>query len=542
MTEPAAQLTSRVVSDALAERARQEPDRRYVSCGGEWLTFGDLHARAGRVAADLTALGLGRGDRVALIVPNRQEMVELFFACARLGVVQVPLNCFLVGEFLRHQLADSGAETLVADGAGLRSAAGVLAGTAVKRVVTLDDPNGLSTATPVGVETLPYADLRAATGSAADVEQRASDLFAILYTSGTTGPAKGCMIPNGYYWANARANADAGWVVPGDRIFTAFPLFHMAGHHALLSALVNGASVSVEPQFNASTFMARAAEEQATVLLGVGPMGMAVLAQPPSDADTARAFRMAMFTPMHPTHQEAFEARFSTPVIAEGYGQTECSPATISPLHGERRRGTAGRAAAHVEIRIVDDDDVEVPVGQLGEIVLRPREPDVMFAGYWGQPSATLESFRNLWHHTGDSGRIDADGFVTFVDRKTDALRRRGENISSFEVEAAIARHPAVAQAAITAVPGPLGADDIDVKATIVPTPGAEPTPEELFAFFAEHLPYFTVPRYVELRPSLPVSALGRVQKHVLRAEGVTDGTWDFQALGLTMAPEDRRR
>lgn len=537
MSDRALAAGRRVIGDVLRSRAAEEPDRPYAKCGGDWIAFAELDEVTDRVAAGLAGLGVGRGDRIALLVPNRQEMIELFFACAKLGAVQVPLNCFVVGEFLRHPLCDSGAATLITDEAGLRSAGAVLGGTDVKRVVSLDDGGDV----PVGIDAVAYTELRATSRPAPRPELAPRDLFAILYTSGTTGMPKGCMIPNGYYFGNARANAEAGWIVPGDRVFTAFPLFHMGGHHAIVSALVNGASVCVEPQFNASTFLERAQTEGATVLLGVGPMGTAILAQPASPADAERSFRMAMFVPMHPAHQADFEARFNTPVIAEGYGQTECSPATISALGGERKRGTTGRPVAHLQLRIVDDDDREVPIGEVGEIVLRPREPDMVFQGYWANPDATVETFRNLWHHTGDYGRVDDDGFVTFVDRKNDALRRRGENISSFAVEAAILRHPAVAQVAITAVPGPLGADDIDVKATIVCAAGAEPTPEELFTFFCEQLPYFAVPRFVELRPSLPLSALGRVQKHVLRSEAVGETWWDLPALGLVMPADERR-
>ena len=190
-------------------------------------------------------------------------------------------------------------------------------------------------------------------------------------------------------------------------------------------------------------------------------------------------------------------------------------------------------------MRIVDDDDLEVPRGETGEIVLRPLEPDSMFAGYWGRPEETLHTFLNLWHHTGDYGRMDDDGFVSFVDRKKDALRRRGENVSSMELEQAIARHPKVAEVAVHAVPA--AATEDDIKACVVLVPGETATPEELFAHFEAHLPYFAVPRYVELVPALPKNAVGRVLKHELRAAGVTPATWDLEALGLTVGRDARR-
>jgi crotonobetaine/carnitine-CoA ligase len=190
-------------------------------------------------------------------------------------------------------------------------------------------------------------------------------------------------------------------------------------------------------------------------------------------------------------------------------------------------------------VRIVDDDDVEVARGDVGEIVVRPLEPDCMFSGYWGRPTETLDTFRNLWHHTGDFGRMDDDGFVSFVDRKKDALRRRGENVSSMELEAAIVRHPKVAEVAVHAVPS--AATEDDIKACVVLAPEAETTPQELFGFFEANLPYFAVPRYVEVIPALPKNAVGRVLKHELRAAGVTEGTWDLEALGLVVSREARR-
>jgi carnitine-CoA ligase len=298
--------------------------------------------------------------------------------------------------------------------------------------------------------------------------------------------------------------------------------------------------VVFEPQFSASTFLARAAEERATVLAGVGFMGLALLAQPPADSDRGHGIRRSFWIPMAPAQQVAFEERFGIPVLAEAFGQTECFPITMAPASAERARHTLGPPTANYEVALLGDDDTAVPHGTAGEICVRPGTPGVMYSGYWNKPDETVAAWRNLWHHTGDMARRDDAGRLVFVDRKKDALRRRGENVSSLELEAAILAHSGVAAVAVCAVASPLGEDDI--KACIVAAPDAALEPAELFDFCRRTLPYFAIPRYVEVRDALPTNALGRVMKHVLRSEGLPRGTWDFEALGLTVARDERRK
>jgi crotonobetaine/carnitine-CoA ligase len=530
-------MVERVVSAILRARAARCPDEPLVKCGGDWLTVADVDRIADRTAGGLAALGLGKGDRVAVIAESRQEYVELFFACARLGVVQVPLNTFLKGEFLRYQLVDSGAACVIVDEPGFRRVAPLLGRTGIRRVVLLDpDPGDVEV--PGEVTVSAYADLD---GDVPEVAVRPGDPFAIVYTSGTTGPSKGCVLSNGYYTAVPPVLRDNGWITDGERVFTAFQFFHASAQTVMMQALmVPGASVCFEKWFAASTFLDRAQEEGATLLWCLGPMGMALLNQPPRPDDASRDFRLAIMPAMPAPFQERFEARFGTTVCAELYGQTEVLGITLSPIGGPRNRRSLGRPGPHLEVRLVDDDDIEVGVGEVGEIVVRSRIPYGMYSGYWGKPEATVEAWRNLWHHTGDYARADESGFITFLDRKKDSLRRRGENISSFELEAAIAAHPDVAQVAVCGVPSPLGEDDI--KACLVWTGAEPPEPGKLFAFFTETLPYYAVPRYVEIRDTLPVTeASGRVRKNVLREEGVTPGTWDLEQLGFSIARSDRR-
>jgi crotonobetaine/carnitine-CoA ligase len=523
---------TRIVADVLRARAASDPDAPAVRCGGGWLTNAELDAVSDRVAGGLRGLGVAKGDRVAFILPNRTEHIELLFACAKLGAVQVPVNTYLKGEFLRYQLADAAAEVVVVDTAGARALRPLLDDLPVRTVVNCEEP---------GPGEIPYAELRdAEPAEPADLD--VADLVSILYTSGTTGPSKGCMLSNGYYTASPPVFREHGWVADGDRVFSAFQLFHGAAHTMLMQAMCTpGGSVCFEPSFSASTFVARAAEERATLIWALAPMAMAVLARDPAhDPDADSGFRLAVIPGLPVEQAQAFERRFGVPVAGEIYGQTECLGIAFSSVHGQRRPGTLGRPAPHLDVALVDGQDRPVAPGEIGEIVVRPRTPYAMYSGYWRKPEATMTAWRNLWHHTGDAATADADGYLSFVDRTRDSLRRRGENVSSFELEFAVMRHPAVLRAAAVAVPSPLGEDDI--KVCIVAAPGDPPTPEQLFGFFAENLPYYAVPRYLELRDALPTTAAtDRVQKHVLRAEGVTDRTWDLEAMGLTVSRSSRR-
>jgi crotonobetaine/carnitine-CoA ligase len=319
------------------------------------------------------------------------------------------------------------------------------------------------------------------------------------------------------------------------------PLFHMAAIvNTLVSALVWEIHAVIDAQFSAASFFDRAREVDATISVAIAAMVNALLTTPASDRDRDHKLRAMTIVPCTPEAQLAFEKRFGIEAWSEMYGQTECVPVTASPrLGGNRDRSGAGEPADDLEVALFGDDDQPVADGEVGEIVLRPKSKFSMFEGYWNMPEETLKAFRGLWYHTGDLGRTLPSGQIAFVDRKKDAMRRRGENISSMEVEMVIGRHEAVADVAVHAVPSPMGEDD--VKACIVLKPGATVTPETLFDYFCDQMPFYMVPRYVELVDSLPRTAVGRVQKYVLRERSIDDGVWDFDALGLKLSADRRR-
>jgi len=519
------------VGELLRARAAAHPDRDFLWCDDERWTYAETDRRTDAVAAGLSEAGVEQGDRVAVISSNRPEMLELFFGLAKLGAIHVPLNVFLKGDFLSYQLQDSQASTLIADAAGLQAVNVVIDELPdLKRIVVLDES---------GADTISYARIRSSTAPVPQPDLTRASLMAIMYTSGTTGMPKGCMLPHGWYLNTPKSSKHMMGYGEGDVLETALPLFHAWAQGMVMGALWNGLRAVIETTFSPATVAQRWKETGATVYAGVGMMGMAMLAMPSSDADKDHHVRCTLMLPFVPDEQKKFEERFGLTMLSQMYGQTEGGAIVFSALSEERRYGTIGKASPFYDLKLVDDDDQEVARGEVGEIVIRPREPFGMYLGYWRKPEATIEAWRNLWHHTGDQGRMDDDGFITFVDRKKDAIRRRGENVSSVEVEIAIQRHPKIAEVAVHAVPSDISEDDI--KACIVVVSGEEPTPGELFDFFKQNLPYFAMPRYVEIVPELPRNATLRVMKHLLRARGITPGTWDFEQLGLTVARDERR-
>ena len=528
--------TPRVIGDVLRARASELGDRPYLLSGGEQLSFAEMDARSDRVAAGLAEIGVGSGDRVAIISSNRIEMVELFFAVAKLGAVQVPLNAFLKGDFLTYQLNDAEAETLVVDSQAAQAVTALLPELPVLRRLVGLDSGSVEAST---VEVFSYEQIAGSEGPTPRFEVQPSSLMSILYTSGTTGMPKGCMLPHGWYINGASVSSEMVEYREGDVPFTALPLFHAWAQGTVVGALVNRLRAVVDPVFSIGNLLERFIETDATVFMGVGMMGLAMLAAPASDRDRQHNLRVALMFPFTPDQQEQFESRFGARVMSQLYGQTECGAIAYSRISEPRNLSSLGRPAPYFDVKLFDDDDHEVPVGEVGEIVVRPKVPNAIYQGYWRNPEATNATWRNLWHHTGDFGRADRDGFITFIDRKKDALRRRGENVSSIEVERAIVTHPDIAEVAVHAIPSELSEDDI--KACLVLEPGQTVEPTELFDFFKQTLPYFAIPRYVEVMPELPKNATLRVMKHLLRERGVTEETWDFDSLGLSVDKAERR-
>lgn len=488
----------------------------------------DLHSR--RLAAWLAGI-IEPGDRVGVMARNSPLALLTWWACARAGAIVVPYNTGNRGPILAHQLEDSTPRILFCQNEFLAelSAAAAALGPSVTDVVT-ESPIGPEPADSPAWHpstTMHHFDevLRSHPPAPAFRPDPRSTSH-LVYTSGTTGPSKACVVSHGYIANFSVMIAQNMSRRPSDTMWTALPLFHLGAITQVTATVFLGSRLDLASTFSVSRFWedVEAADARMAALIG----SMIVLIANAPECAAARRFHGRLSavsgSPVTVELADRWRKRFGVERVGAGvYGMTEAAPITTTPLGGYRP-GTAGRASDSFEVRVIDEAGQPVSAGLVGEIVARPTRPGVMFDGYWGLPEQTLTAFRDLWFHTGDLGRLDEDGYLHFVDRGKDYLRRGGENISSFEVEAVLATHSQVGEVAVTAVRSDLSEDE--VKATIVAR-GTEPVDyAALHVWCRANLPKYAVPRFLEVRESLPRNAVGRILKHLLRDEGVTADTW----------------
>jgi crotonobetaine/carnitine-CoA ligase len=438
----------------------------------------------------------------------------------------VPLNTAARGSQLEHMLLNAGPRLLVLESApDERLDALAELPDELERIAVLGDA-GETSWRGRAVEALP-----------ADAEPLApapvgpGDTLAILYTSGTTGPSKGVMCPHAQFtWWGETVSSMLG-IRGEDTLYTCLPLFHTNALNAFAQAITSGAHLVVGPRFSASRFWQRVVDAEATVTYLLGAMVSILASRAPSELDRAHAVRVALAPATPAAVWRDFEERFGVRIV-EGHGMTETN-AVIGPLDDEQRPGWMGRCLPGFDARVVDEDDGEVPPGTPGELVVRADNPFAFATGYWRMPEATVRAWRNLWFHSGDRVVRDEAGWFRFLDRIDDAIRRRGENVSAWEVEQVLLAHPDVEAAAVVPVPSELGEDD--VLACVVARAGSSLDPAELVRFCEPRLAYFAIPRYVDVLDELPLTENGKVRKFVLRERGVAATTWDRERAGVEL-------
>jgi len=509
----------RTVPAMLARQAALFGDRPFLSIPGAQWSHRDAAEAASRRGAALRNAGVGRGDRVAVMCSNRAEFIEAVIGCAWIGAVVVPINTAAMGPQIEYILADSGAAVLVIEDRFVERLS------RVDRVVwTVRSPGASRGAGADGVPGLhPGCDWPVSSDPVPAEPLNPGDPFAILYTSGTTGPPKGVVCPHAQFFWWGVNTARVLHLTEDDVLATTLPLFHINALNTFAQAAVTGCRVDFLDRFSASGFWPAMRRCEATVVYLLGAMVPILLAQPPGGDEREHHVRIGLGPGVPAAANEAFHARTGVTLL-EGYGSTETN-FVIATAPASPRRGVMGWLRPGFDARVVDAHDVELPPGEAGELVLRADEPFAFASGYFGMPDKTVEAWRNLWFHTGDRVVRDADGAFRFVDRIKDAIRRRGENISSWEVEQVLMSHAAVAAAAVYPVQSDLAEDE--VMAAVIVQPGATLACTELAAFCETRLPKFAIPRFIDFVTELPRTENGKVQKYKLRELGVTATCWD---------------
>lgn len=524
------------VAHALRRQAEQGPDRTFLIApeeGQHW-TYGQMLDQAERVAGGLRAGGAAEGDRVVVMAANSSRFVRTWLGCGVGGLVEVPVNTAYEGEFLRHQAGLVGARWAVIDDVYaerfrvLREALPALAGFWVIDTGHLE--SALTQLRGAGWAARAWDDLL----DAAPLHlppPAAHSLASVFFTSGTTGPSKGVAMPHSQMYFFGQEVVSLTRLTERDTYLTTTPLFHgNAQFMAAFPALIAGARLVIRSKFSASRWVDHLRANQVTVTNLIGVMMDFVWKTAPRADDADNVLRCVYAAPTASSILLDFMKRFDIEAFVDAFGLTETCAPIISPYGEIRPPGAAGLLAKDwFEARLVDPDtDEEVPVGQIGELVLRYKFPWTCSLGYYGMPEKTAEAWRNLWFHTGDALRRDEDGWYYFVDRYKDALRRRGENISSYEVEQVILAHPAVAECAVIGVAAGIDAGEDEVMAIV--TTSAPVTAAEIWQWCEGKVPAFATPRFIRFLAALPKTPSEKVRKAALRDDGVTADTHDRTA------------
>ncbi len=522
----------RVLPKIIEDKARKSPNHVVFQFRDDPITFGELNDDINKAANGFLALGIKPGDKVAILLPNCAEFLYVWFGLNRIGAVEVPINVALKGDGLVHQIVQSDCVALVADTEYLDRLEGVVDQLTALRHIVFRSADG-SFPSWQGKECLGVGELLDHASTTPEVKVGFSDLATIIYTSGTTGVSKGVMLSH-YYWYDIWSNAvKYARYTEDDVLYSGLPFFHGNAQGITIGPVIltEAKAVLVE-RFSASQLWDDCRKWECTEANYIGGIIPILLKQPPRDDDADNPLRIMVGAAAPQDEWHEFQRRFNTKIM-EVYGMTECYCCLASP-YDEPRAGSCGQAITGWDVRMVDDDNNEVKPGSLGEFVARAQDSYVGTTGYYNMPEASAELIQDDgWMHTGDLGRMDEDGYFFFVDRKKQAIRRRGENISSFEVESVISSNPAVLESCVVGVPSDVGEEE--VKAVVVLKPNETLTEEEIVRWCEPRMAYFAIPRYIAIRDSLPKTPSERVEKFKIKTEGITPDCWDREAAGIKL-------
>lgn len=504
----------------LYERGQRTPDRIFLEAveGGN-VTYCDFIDRVGRFVAAFSSLGVEKETRVAALVPQSIDAHAVWQAVAWMGGWEVPINNEFHGDMLAYVLNDCEASHIVVTAEFLPAIISVASQLAhLREVLVIGETHGASS---IGLSITSFDEQ-------APPDKRVKekpvlgdgDVATVIYTSGTTGPSKGVILPWGEFYT---AREIYGCRQDGsDALYTPFPTNHMSGKVPIYDMAAFAGRAVLRRRFSTSEFWRDVRSHRCTGTILLGGTAVFLNNEPPSPEDKTHSMHTVVMVPVMEEYR-SFEERFGLSIMTI-YGMSECGFPFMSPSGGLVNADSCGRLRNGWHVRIVDGDDQDVPVGEAGELLVKCDQPSALMIGYLGRPEATAEAMRGGWFHTGDAFRADSDGNYYFVDRIKDAIRRRGENISSFEVEAFVRRFPGISECAAVAAPSETGEDEIKVSYTV--RDGESVDVEALARFCKARMPAFMTPRYFEEMQALPYTPTNKIKKAALRSAGV-ETAWD---------------
>lgn len=528
LTSPADRNLGRV----LALQARYNADTHYLISEQSQYTYAECNRIVNRYARGMQQLGVGHGDRVVIYMKGCVEYVLVTLAVAKLGAVWVPVNTDYSGIWLQDNINDSEEKLIVTSDDYLPRIKQILSSLNCSNILVHGNRATGSIASACLDDFAGLDDSDLDTGFI-----NYGDTVSILWTSGTTGKPKGVMQSHNVWIHSAECANPMFDTRPGDITYNCLPLYNSAAWITnIYRALVGGITCAMDESFSVSHFWDRIRHYGATQSFTLGAMHMFLWKKPAQENDADNPLRVAQMIPMPDDILEPFRKRFGLEQINQGYGQSEALAMLKRSSKKRWKPNALGEPFDALEIKLMNDDGEEVPVGETGEFCVRPKEPHIIFSGYFNDPEATANAFSGEWYHTGDLGKKDEDGEFFFVDRKSDFIRYKGRNISSMQIEAIARQHPAVADAAVIGIPSEELASEAEVKLDVVLKNDTSLDPSELARFINDNAPYFFVPRFIEIRESLPYTPTNKIQKYKLREMGISDNTWDGIKAGFEVS------
>jgi crotonobetaine/carnitine-CoA ligase len=530
-------LEQRTIGNILADKVARIPKKIFLLWEDRSFTYADIDAMTNRYANGFLESGVRKGDHVAVLMSNCPEFFGVIWGLGKIGAVAVPINTAAKGEMLRYFIDQSDSTFVVLDSDSCQRVKEV--SVSIPKVQAYffhspDSKNG-NNFNITNSKIINFDVLENGKNSRPSLDiVRFDDIHLIMYTSGTTGPSKGVMSPHSQGHAVGMSVARNYGYRSDDVLFTCLPLFHgNALWYTCYAALWSDAAIALVPRFSASNFWEDIRRMGATQFNSLGAMTNIIWKIPPSPQDSNHKLRQCMTVPVPREIYSEMQERYHL-TLTSVYAMTENFAVTLfTPDDPIEKVGSAGKSRGEALLKIVDDERQSIGVNEVGEICIKPTSDGLMMKGYYKMPEATAREFHEGWFYTGDRGYLDADGYLFFVDRKKESIRRRGENISAYEVELIISRHPSILEVAAVPVSSELSEDDVMVY--VVLKPGETLTHSEVVYFAAENMSYFMVPRFVEFIEELPKTPSEKLEKYKLKksAEERREQLWDREQEGI---------